>query len=93
MEKFAHSEEIYEGNAGAGMVVVKIDRNMRIVDVKVDKDVFKTHYPQVLDDLDFMADLFKAAVNQAIDNAAKSILSRSMDSIMGKLPKDPGGWV
>lgn len=78
------AQETYEGNAGAGMVVVKVNGLMQVVDVKIDPTVFKNSVPEILDDLDFMSDLFKSAVNQAIDRAAKAILEKSMGRFLDK---------
>lgn len=78
------AQETYEGNAGAGMVVVKVNGLMQVVDVKIDPTVFKNSVPEILDDLDFMSDLFKSAVNQAVDRAAKAVLEKSMGSFLDK---------
>lgn len=70
----------YTGDAGAGMVKVTI-KGITITKVEIDKDIFAKTMPKILDDFDFMAELFKAAANQAIQKANTQIT----DSILDKL--------
>lgn len=59
----------YTGDAGAGMVKVTITADLRVTNVQIDHTVFAKTAPEMINDLDFLADLFKAAINQAIEKS------------------------
>lgn len=59
----------YVGDAGAGMVRVTITADIRIKKIEIDHTMFAKTVPEIINDLDFLADLFKAAMNQAIEKS------------------------
>lgn len=73
----ARAEEIknkeYTGDAGAGMVKVTMTGDMRITNVRIDHTIFAKTAPEIIDNLDFLADLFKAATSQAIEKSVKDV--------------------
>lgn len=78
--------EIVEGTAGGGMVKVTANGNKKLKSIKIDPSVIDP------DDVEDLEDLILAAVNQAIDNAAK-LSDDTMSDVMPKLPdgfKIPG---
>ena len=62
----------FTGDAGAGMVKVTI-KGPLITKVDIDKTMFANNMSETLDDLDFIADLFKAAVNQALNKSTQDL--------------------
>lgn len=63
----------YTGESGAGMVTVNVNSKLIVTKVKIDPTVFAKTVPEMIDDLGFMEELFKAAVNQAIDRATEDL--------------------
>ena len=68
------------GEAGAGMVKVTI-KGLTITKVEIDKDMFTKTMPEVLEDFGFMAELFKAAANQAIQRANEQVTDSFLDKL------------
>lgn len=56
-----------EGDAGAGLVKVKVDGQMHVVALSISDDALKTG------DKEMLEDLIKAATNQAIEKVRKLI--------------------
>ena len=75
-----------EGNAGAGMVVVKVNGRMEMTSCVISDEAMK------LNDRDMLADLVIAASNQALSKARDEVAkaSSSMAQEMG-IPLPPGG--
>ena len=75
------------GEAGGGMVKVHMNANMIITRVEIDKTVFADTVPEIIDDLDFMADLFRAATNSALDkcfnNSVNSLSQLPLEKMLG----------
>jgi len=71
----------YVGDAGAGMVKVTITANLQVTKVEIDHTVFAKTAPEMINDLDFLADLFKAAINQAIDKSNKDLQNYGFPSV------------
>jgi nucleoid-associated protein EbfC len=75
-----------EGTSGGGMVKVVANCQNQIVEVKVDPEVINP------DDKDMLEDLIAAAVNQALENAAKRS-QEEMAKVAGPLAGNlPGGF-
>jgi DNA-binding protein YbaB len=68
----------YTGDAGAGMVRVTVTADLRIIKVEIDHTMFAKTMPEMVDDLDFLADLFKAAASQAIDKSNKDVMQSGL---------------
>lgn len=66
-------EREYVGDAGAGMIKVIVKADMTVTKVEIDHTMFAKTAPEMLNDLDFLADLFKAATNQAIRRGNEGI--------------------
>ena len=75
-----------EGNAGAGMVVVKVNGRMEVTGCVISQEAM------ALQDRDMLADVVIAASNQALGKAREEVAkaSSSMAQEMG-LPMPPGG--
>ena len=73
------SKKEYVGDAGAGMVKVVIGSNFLISKVEIDHTIFAKTAPEIFNDLDFLADLFKAAANQATERANTDITQSYYD--------------
>lgn len=71
IEKMRENE--YVGDAGAGMVRVTVKADMRVMKVEIDHTMFAKTAPEIIKDLNFLADLFKAATNQAIERGAQDL--------------------
>lgn len=77
------SKKEYIGEAGAGMVKVTVRADMAVTKVEIDHTMFAKTAPEILDDLDFIADLFKAAVNQAIQRGNEGIAEEVINMNLG----------
>lgn len=64
----------YTGEAGAGMVKVTVRADMTITKVEIDHTMFAKTAPEVISNLDFLADLFRAATNQAIERGNEGLI-------------------
>lgn len=75
-----------EGTSGGGMVKVIANCQRQIVEVKIDPEVINP------DDKEMLEDLVAAAVNQALENAAKRS-EEEMAKVAGPLAGNlPGGF-
>ena len=73
-QKELNSIEI-EGQAGGGMVVVKVNGHKEIVSLDIDPDILK-------EDKEMIEDMVLAAVNQGLQNASKAA-EEKMNSVTG----------
>ena len=71
IEKMKNKE--YVGDAGAGMVKVIVRADLQVTKVEIDHTIFAKTAPEIINDLDFLADLFRVAVNQAIEKSNKDL--------------------
>jgi DNA-binding protein YbaB len=71
----------YVGDAGAGMVKVTVTADLHVTKVEIDHTVFGETAPKIIDNLDFLADLFKAAINQAIDKSNEDLQNLGFQSV------------
>jgi len=69
----------FVGEAGAGLVKVTVAGDMRVTRVEIDPDMFASD--RRLDDLGFLADLFKSAVNQAIGRGVEGLMLELNDQV------------
>ena len=74
----------FTGDAGAGMIKVTVDGKMHVIKVEIDPEVFAKTAPEMVEDLEFMADLFKAATNQAIQKASQSVIETFSGGLLPK---------
>lgn len=73
-------ENLYvEGSAGGGMVVVKMNGRKQVTDVRIEQEVYAEK------DHEMLADLIRAAVNDAVRRVDDE-MSTQMQSVAGSLP-------
>jgi nucleoid-associated protein EbfC len=72
-----------EASAGGGMVVVKMNGQKQVLEVRIEKEVF------VSKDQEMLQDLVRAAVNEAIRRVDDE-LADQMKSLAGSIPGMPG---
>ncbi len=68
-----------EASAGGGMVIVKMNGQKQIVDIKIEKEVFASK------DQEMVQDLVRAAVNEATRRVDDE-LANQMKNIAGSIP-------
>jgi DNA-binding YbaB/EbfC family protein len=68
-----------EASAGGGMVIVKMNGQKQVLDVKIEPEVFASK------DQEMLQDLFRAAVNEASRRVDEE-LANQMKSLAGGLP-------
>ena len=73
-EKLA--EEVVDASAGGGMVKVRMSGDMRLLELKIDPEAVDP------DDVEVLADMVTAAVNEAL-RAAQQLASERMGGIAG----------
>ena len=66
-----------QGNAGAGMVTVKVNGKFEVTACTISEEALK------LNDREMLEDLVKAAVNQAIANAREQVAEETSKLAMG----------
>lgn len=66
----------FEGSAGGGMVVAKVNGKQELVDIKIN--------PECVDpsDVEVLEDMIKAALNQALTDSSETV-SNAMSKITG----------
>jgi len=79
------AEITVEGTAGGGMVKVTANCQNQILGIEIEKEVIDP------EDKEMLEDLIVAAVNQAMDNAAKRS-QEEMQKSMGPMGNLPGGF-
>ena len=72
-----------EASAGGGMVVVKMNGQKQVLEVRIEKEVFASK------DQEMLQDLVRAAVNEAIRRVDDE-LADQMKSLTGNIPGIPG---
>jgi DNA-binding YbaB/EbfC family protein len=72
-----------EGDAGAGMVKVKVNGRMEVVGVALGDEAFR------LNDREMLEDLIKAAANQAVEKA-RQLVAEETNKMAGNLGLPPG---
>ena len=72
-----------EASAGGGMVVVKMNGQKQVLEVRIEPDVFASK------DQEMLQDLIRAAVNEA-SRRVDDELADQMKSIAGGIPGMPG---
>jgi DNA-binding YbaB/EbfC family protein len=77
------ANEIVEGSAGGGMVVVKVNGKKEIKNVKINPEILS-------EDIEMVEDLILAAVNQAMQNA-EELANSKMGNIQGGLGNSLSG--
>lgn len=68
---------VCEGDAGAGMVKVKVNGHMEVVSLKISDELMK------MNDQEMLEDLIRAAVNQGIKNARETVASETSKMASG----------
>jgi len=77
-------KKLYEGEAGAGMVVATVNGSRQLTHLKIDSSLVKP------EDQDMMQDLIIAATNKAYANM-EADMKRELSAVMkDKLPNIPG---
>ena len=72
-----------EASAGGGMVVVKMNGQKQVLEVRVEPEVFASK------DQEMLQDLIRAAVNEA-SRSVDDELANQMKSLAGSIPGIPG---
>ncbi len=75
---------IVEAEAGAGMVVAKVNGNKQVVDLVIDSSLFKE------DDQDLLKDLIVGAINKGIAEAEEKGKEHIRKATEGLMPNIPG---
>ncbi len=73
-----------EGDAGAGMVIVKVNGKKQIIDINIDISILSPN------DKEMVQDLTIAATNKALDNIEPKISEELKNSTSDVLPNIPG---
>ena len=80
MEKAQESlkDEVVEASAGGGMVTVKVNGEMEILELKIDKEAVDP------DDVELLQDMVQAAVNEAL-RSAQELAANKLGAVTGGL--------
>ena len=73
-----------EGEAGAGMVIVKVNGKKQVIDINIDLSIISP------EDKEMIQDLTIAATNKALQNIEPKIEEELKNSTSGVLPNIPG---
>jgi len=73
-----------EGEAGAGMVKVKVNGKHQVIAIDIDEELIKP------EDKEMLQDLVVAAVNKAMENVEEQSKSFMQKSTEGLIPNIPG---
>ena len=73
-----------EASAGGGMVNVKVNGALEVLEVTIDKDAVDP------DDVEMLQDMIQAAVNEAL-RSAQEMVSNKMSQVTGGLESALGG--
>ncbi|HEX8742325.1 MAG TPA: YbaB/EbfC family nucleoid-associated protein [Thermoleophilaceae bacterium] len=79
----AQQQEV-EASAGGGMVSVKVNGALEVLEIKIDPDAVDP------DDVEMLQDMVQAAVNEALRSAQEMVNSR-MQQVTGGLESALGG--
>jgi nucleoid-associated protein EbfC len=77
-------KEVVEASAGGGMVTVKVNGALEVLDIKIDPDAVDP------DDVEMLQDMVQAAMNEALRSAQEMVSSR-MTQVTGGLESALGG--
>jgi nucleoid-associated protein EbfC len=79
----AEKQEV-EASAGGGMVTVRVNGALQVLDIKIDPDAVDP------EDVDMLQDMVQAAMNEALRSAQEMVSSR-MSQVTGGLESALGG--
>jgi DNA-binding YbaB/EbfC family protein len=79
----AQQQEV-EASAGGGMVTVKVNGALEVLEIKIDPDAVDP------DDVEMLQDMVQAATNEALRSAQEMVANR-MQSVTGGLESALGG--
>lgn len=71
-------DEVVEASAGGGMVTVKVNGEMEVLELKIDKEAVDP------DDVELLQDMVQAAVNEAV-RAAQELAANKLGAVTGGL--------
>ncbi len=71
-------DEVVEASAGGGMVTVKVNGEMEILELKIDKEAVDP------DDVELLQDMVQAAVNEAV-RSAQELAANKLGAVTGGL--------
>ncbi len=74
----AAQKEVVEASAGGGMVTVKVNGALEVLEIKIDPDAVDP------DDVEMLQDMVQAAVNEAI-RSAQELAASKMNAAAGDL--------
>ena len=79
----AQQQEV-EASAGGGMVTVKVNGALEVLEIKIDPDAVDP------EDVEMLQDMVQAAINEALRSAQEMVANR-MQSVTGGLESALGG--
>ncbi len=71
-------DEVVEASAGGGMVTVKVNGEMEVLELKIDKEAVDP------EDVELLQDMVQAAVNEAV-RAAQELAANKLGAVTGGL--------
>jgi nucleoid-associated protein EbfC len=71
-------DEVVQASAGGGMVTVKVNGEMEILELKIDKEAVDP------DDVELLQDMVQAAVNEAL-RSAQELAANKLGAVTGGL--------
>ena len=71
-------DEVVEASAGGGMVTVKVNGEMEVLELKIDKEAVDP------DDVELLQDMVQAAVNEAV-RSAQELAANKLGAVTGGL--------
>jgi hypothetical protein len=77
-------KEVVEASAGGGMVTVKVNGALEVLEIKIDPDAVDP------DDVEMLQDMVQAAANEAL-RSAQEMVSNRMTQVTGGLESALGG--
>jgi DNA-binding YbaB/EbfC family protein len=77
-------KEVVEASAGGGMVTVKVNGALEVLEIKIDPDAVDP------DDVEMLQDMVQAAINEAL-RSAQEMVSNRMTQVTGGLESALGG--
>jgi DNA-binding YbaB/EbfC family protein len=77
-------KQVVEASAGGGMVTVKVNGALEVLEIKIDPDAVDP------DDVEMLQDMVQAATNEAL-RSAQEMVSNRMTEVTGGLESALGG--
>jgi DNA-binding YbaB/EbfC family protein len=77
-------KQVVEASAGGGMVTVKVNGALEVLEIKIDPDAVDP------DDVEMLQDMVQAATNEAL-RSAQEMVSNRMSQVTGGLESALGG--